>query len=65
MGQINLVIPGQESLAQTRSFASMYVATVALRPCWPADDLFQAMSRLPELAGSLLYEPLAQSWGSN
>ncbi len=58
----------EESIAQTRSFASMYVAAVAMcarmadRP-----DLLDAMSALPVVGRRLLasVEPLAQSWGED
>ena len=70
MGTINLVIPaGQEqSVAQTRSFASMYVATTALAALLAGQaDLLQDMHRLPELGQQLIsqYEDRAKSWGSN
>ena len=70
MGAINLVIPaGQEqSVAQTRSFASMYVATTALAALLAGrDDLLQGMRRLPELGRQLIsqYEDRAKSLGSN
>ncbi|MCL4301151.1 MAG: SIS domain-containing protein [Anaerolineae bacterium] len=69
-GDVNLVIPaGQEqSLAQTRSFASMYVAATALAALLAnRQDLLQAMQRLPEVGQRLLsrYNELAQAQGSN
>jgi glucosamine--fructose-6-phosphate aminotransferase (isomerizing) len=67
---VNLIIPaGQEqSIAQTRSFASMYVATTAL--CAIAagrQDLLEAMSNLPRAGQQLLsqYEGLARQIGEN
>jgi glucosamine--fructose-6-phosphate aminotransferase (isomerizing) len=63
LGALNLAIPaGQEkSVAQTRSFASMYVATVALAAvCAGRSDLLQAMSALPALGGQLLSTYQAQ-----
>jgi glucosamine--fructose-6-phosphate aminotransferase (isomerizing) len=69
-GEVNLVIPaGQEqSIAQTRSFASMYVAATALAALLAnRQDLLQAMQRLPEVGQRLLtrYGDLAQAQGAN
>lgn len=70
MGMINLVIPaGQErSVAQTRSFASMYVATTAIAAIL-ADkkDLVQSMQNLPRHGQRLVttYQDLALSLGSD
>lgn len=69
-GEINLIIPAgqEESVAQTRSFASMYVAVVAAS-CVMAgrQDLLSAMHQLPEIGMKLLaeYEPIARTWGEN
>lgn len=70
MGDLNIIIPaGQEqSVAQTRSFASMYVAVTAL--CAIAagrDDLLAAMSALPAVGERLLiqYDGLAKEIGEN
>lgn len=70
LGCLSIVIPeGQEeSIAQTRSFASMYVAVTAL--CVIAagrDDLSEAMSSLPETGLRLInqYEGLAKELGGN
>lgn len=70
MGEVNLVIPAgeEQSVAQTRSFASMYVAATALAALLAQrQDSLQAMAALPELGQRLLarYEGLAQTWGSN
>lgn len=70
MGQVNLIIPaGQEqSIAQTRSFASMYVTAVALAVLLAGrEDLQQTLPRLPEPGQQLIkkYEDLAKVWGSN
>lgn len=70
LGQVNLAMPtGQEySLAQTRSFASMYVATVALAALLAERaDLSQAIKGLPQVGQWLIqqYETLAKTWGSN
>jgi glucosamine--fructose-6-phosphate aminotransferase (isomerizing) len=69
-GAVNLAIPAgqEESVAQTRSFASMYVATTALAATLAErDDLVTAMTVLPEAGQGLLarYEDLAKSWGQN
>jgi len=70
LADVNIVISkGQEeSVAQTRSFASMYVAAT----CFGArmagrDDLLDAMNKLPEIGDRLLhrYEPFAEKIGSN
>lgn len=69
-GDVNLIIPaGQEqSIAQTRSFASMYVAVTGLAALLAhRQDLLQAMQRLPELGQRLIarYAGLAQAQGGN
>lgn len=69
-GDINIAIPkGQEqSVAQTRSFASMYVAVTALCAKMAGrEDLLSAMSGLPK-AGEILvakYEAYAKVVGEN
>jgi glucosamine--fructose-6-phosphate aminotransferase (isomerizing) len=70
MGTITIDIPeGQEeSVAQTRSFASMYVAASALAALLAGrDDLLQAMQGLPELGRNLIarYEAFVQPLGEN
>ncbi|HEX2993941.1 MAG TPA: SIS domain-containing protein, partial [Anaerolineales bacterium] len=67
---VNLVIPkGQEeSVAQTRSFASMYVAVCAFcARMAEREDLLAAMQRLPEVGNHLMdkYESFAKEIGSN
>lgn len=69
-GEVNFVISeGQEqSIAQTGSFASMFVACTALAAILAGrDDLLEQMQRLPERGEYLLeaYKPLAQQWGEN
>lgn len=69
-GEINLIIPaGQEqSIAQTRSFASLYVAATALAALLGVrQDLLEAMERLPEVGQRLLTasSELAEAWGGN
>jgi glutamine---fructose-6-phosphate transaminase (isomerizing) len=70
LGNLNILIPeGQEeSVAQTRSFASMYVAVTAL--CAIAagrDDLLESMSSLSEVGLKLMtkYEGQAKELGEN
>jgi len=70
LGTMTIAIPaGQEkSIAQTRSFASMYVATAAMAATLAGRaDLVEAMQRLPEVGDRLLaeYSDLACSVGSD
>jgi glucosamine--fructose-6-phosphate aminotransferase (isomerizing) len=70
MGVVNLVIPaGQEqSVAQTRSFASIYVATTAMAATLAGRrDLLQSMQRLPEHGQRLIDtgQDVARSLGSD
>ena len=58
----------EESVAQTRSFASMYVAATALAALASGDEiLLKAMAGLPDAGHKLLaaYEPLAREFGEN
>jgi glutamine---fructose-6-phosphate transaminase (isomerizing) len=58
----------EESIAQTRSFASMYVAATALAALASGDNsLLDSMSGLPQVGRRLLadYEPLARQLGEN
>lgn len=58
----------EESVAQTRSFASMYVAATAMTALAAGEDgLFAAMGHLPSAGRRLLevYDPLAQKMGEN
>lgn len=69
-GEVNVVIShGQEqSIAQTASFASMFVACTSLAAILGGrDDLLAQMAGLPERGEHLLehYKPLAQQWGEN
>jgi glucosamine--fructose-6-phosphate aminotransferase (isomerizing) len=70
LADVNILIPrGQEeSVAQTRSFASMYVAVCAFcaRLARRA-DLLDAMQKLPQAGNQLIekYESLAKEIGSN
>jgi glucosamine--fructose-6-phosphate aminotransferase (isomerizing) len=70
LGDLVIVIPeGQEqSVAQTRSFASMFVAATALATVMASrDDLLEEMSVLPNNGESLIYscEGLAREIGQN
>jgi glucosamine--fructose-6-phosphate aminotransferase (isomerizing) len=71
LADIAIVIPeGQEeSVAQTRSFASMFVAATAfsLRMAGETNGLLAAMDALPEVGERMLrdYGPLAQQIGGN
>jgi glucosamine--fructose-6-phosphate aminotransferase (isomerizing) len=70
LGDLTIVIPeGQEqSVAQTRSFASMYVASTALAAVMSnRDDLLEAMDALPTQGETLIhtYETLARDIGQN
>ena len=70
LGDLSIIIPeGQEqSVAQTRSFASMYVAVTALSALAAGrDDLIKAMSDLPQIGIRLMdkYEGTAKELGQN
>jgi len=67
---VNIVIPkGQEeSVAQTRSFTSMYVAvTTFCAHMAGRDDLMEAMKKLPEVGNWVIgnYESFARTIGEN
>ncbi|MEO8609336.1 MAG: SIS domain-containing protein [Chloroflexota bacterium] len=70
MGDLNIVLPsGQEqSVAQTRAFSVLYIATVMLAAFWndqqpPIDEL----QKLPQAGRQLLqtYADLAAAWGQH
>jgi glucosamine--fructose-6-phosphate aminotransferase (isomerizing) len=70
LADVNIVIDkGQEeSVAQTRSFASMFVAMTAMCARMAGrDDLVDAMSALPEAGQRLMrdFEPVAREIGEN
>jgi glucosamine--fructose-6-phosphate aminotransferase (isomerizing) len=70
LGDLNIRLPwaSEKSVAQTRSFASMYVAATALAAvCAGRDDLLSAMGKLPSLGEKLIqgYAPLASDLGRN
>lgn len=68
LGAVNLVFPSgqEESVAQTRAFSTLYLATLALAAIW-ADraDLFDELSRLPAACQSLIsnHQSLPQTLG--
>ena len=66
MGDLNLVLEaGQEkSVAQTRAFSTLYLATVFLAHCW-AQKSAEALGSLPDVCTRLLsgYAPLAERLG--
>jgi glutamine---fructose-6-phosphate transaminase (isomerizing) len=70
LAAVNIVISNgqEESVAQTRSFASMYVAVTAFCACIAGRaDALAAMSRLAENGNSLIakYESFAKEIGEN
>src|SRR5207244_999370 len=57
LGDLNLVFPSgrEQSMAQTRAFSVLYLATVALAALWAKrDDLLAELDRLPEACRRLL-----------
>lgn len=67
-GKLNLLLTsGQEqSVAQTRAFSVLYLATIAVIALWKGDEaLLKALDALPPLGRRLLteYEALAQQLG--
>ncbi len=57
LGNVNIVLPsGQEqSMAQTRAFSVLYLATVALAALWAGHDgVLAELDRLPEVCRQLL-----------
>jgi glucosamine--fructose-6-phosphate aminotransferase (isomerizing) len=70
LGTLNLVLPsGQErSVAQTRAFSTLYLATVALACLWAGRlDLFDSLGRLPEAGCQVVnkYASLAAELGQD
>lgn len=68
MGSVNIVLPsGQEqSVAQTRAFSTLYLATMVTAALWARRlDLYDSFARLPEAGTRLLknYTPLAAELG--
>ncbi len=69
-GDVNIIIPSgqEESVAQTRSFDSMFVAVTAMCAGMAGrNDLVNAMSALPEAGQRLMrdFEPVAREIGEN
>jgi glutamine---fructose-6-phosphate transaminase (isomerizing) len=69
-GDFNIIVPkGQEeSVAQTRSFASMFVAVTAMCARMAGrDDLLDSMSALPDVGQRLMrdFEPVAREIGED
>ena len=70
MGTVNIVLPsGQEqSVAQTRAFSTLYLATTAIATTWAGrPDLSEALKRLPEAGRRLMdsHAPLAADLGGD
>ena len=70
LGDISIVIPAgqEESVAQTRSFASMYVAATALAAISAERaDLFSVMQKLPPIGADIIqkYDGLARKFGES
>lgn len=68
MGDMNIVLPsGQEnSVAQTRAFSTLYLATTALACIWSGlDESFDSLKRLPDAGQKLMdnYSNLATELG--
>jgi glucosamine--fructose-6-phosphate aminotransferase (isomerizing) len=69
-GRVNLLFPSsqEQSLAQTRAFSTLYLATVALAAMWAGDDkLLAELSQLPTACQTLIstYQSLAHNLGSD
>jgi glucosamine--fructose-6-phosphate aminotransferase (isomerizing) len=70
LGTLNVVLPSgqEESLAQTRAFSTLYLATVAQAAWWSdAGSVADELARLPDAARRLLdrYGALARSIGAD
>ena len=70
LGTLNLVLPSgqEESLAQTRAFSTLYLATVAVAAWWSeAREVADELERLPEAGRRVLdrYHTLAESIGAD
>jgi glucosamine--fructose-6-phosphate aminotransferase (isomerizing) len=68
MGQLSLVFPSgkEQSVAQTRAFSTLYLATVALASLWAGRaDLFSSLARLPAAGQKILEQvvPLTAELG--
>jgi glutamine---fructose-6-phosphate transaminase (isomerizing) len=70
LGDLNLLLPsGQEqSIAQTRAFSVLYLATVAVIALWNEQEhLLDELAGLPEFGRNLInqYEPIIRRLGQN
>ncbi|HTX79892.1 MAG TPA: SIS domain-containing protein, partial [Longilinea sp.] len=70
IGDVNLVfaLAQEESIAQTRAFSTLYLATAYVSALWAKrDDLVEAMHKLPEIGQRLLeqYQSLTGKVGSD
>jgi len=70
MGDLNLTFPSglEQSVAQTRAFSTLYLATVGLSAIWANEDhLFDELSILPGKASRIIdmYRNLAIEYGNN
>jgi glutamine---fructose-6-phosphate transaminase (isomerizing) len=70
MGDINLLFPFamEQSVAQTRAFSTLYLASVGLCAIWAEmADLFDQISMLPKIGRQIIddYLPLAADYGKN
>jgi len=68
-GALNIVLPSgqEESLAQTRAFSTLYLATVALNAWWSDQSaIVDELQRVPEAGRKLIenYRALAQAIGT-
>ncbi len=64
MGDLNLLFAEaqEESVAQTRAFSSLYLATAALAALWAGrNDLLEELAGLPAAAQTILEDSLAQA----
>jgi glucosamine--fructose-6-phosphate aminotransferase (isomerizing) len=69
LGALNLLLPSgqEESVAQTRAFSTLYLATVALSAWWSSQPaIVDELSRVPEVGRALIenYQALAASIGT-
>jgi glucosamine--fructose-6-phosphate aminotransferase (isomerizing) len=70
MGQLNFILSAgaEQSIAQTRAFTSLFLASLAVSALWAGQDsLLDELSRLPAVAKKLLaaYAPIARQIGQN
>ncbi len=70
IGDLNLLFPAaqEQSVAQTRAFSTLYLASIWLSALWSGrEDLLAQIERVPQAGQALLakYADLARSYGSN